>query len=73
MFKPTAGESGLLQSADNVLIFPHRFPDQIGAIVLDHRDDRSLIDAEVIGVEPTDAAYDFAVARCYVEVERWIE
>src|SRR5207253_7530158 len=36
---------------------------QIRPIVLDHCDDRALIDAEVVGVEPPDAGNDAAVLR----------
>src|SRR5216117_3337618 len=52
--KPSASEPSSLEPADNVRIPPHHAPHQIGAEVLDHRQNRSLIDAEVIDVEPAE-------------------
>src|SRR5262249_36407701 len=51
--EPAAGEARALQSAPDVRIALHELPDEAAAIVLDHRHDRALVDAEVVGVDPT--------------------
>src|SRR6476659_735984 len=71
--KPPAGESGFLQAGDDVLVLPHRLPHQIGPVILDHCDDRPLVDAQIIGVEPADSGNDVAVMRVDVDVERRVE
>src|SRR5437773_7101039 len=52
--KPSTSKPSALEPADNVRIPPHHAPHEIGAEVLDHRQNRSLIDAEVIDVEPAE-------------------
>ena len=42
-FEPSAGESGLPQSAPDVWAPPHEIPKQTGPVVLNHHDDRTLI------------------------------
>src|SRR3989442_2082986 len=54
--QPAAAESRALESLNDVRIAAHHPPHQSGSIVLDHRENRSLIDAEIIDVEPTEWA-----------------
>ena len=44
-------------------ILLHYVPHQSTAVVLDHDDDRSLIDAEVVDVEPAQIGIDGSVLR----------
>src|SRR5437867_10482530 len=50
--KPSTSKPGALESSNDVRIRPHHAPHEISPEVLDHRQNRSLIDAEVIDVEP---------------------
>src|SRR3546814_15501479 len=50
--KPAAGEARALQSGDDRRVASHIFPYKISAMVGDHRQNRALIDAEIIGIEP---------------------
>src|SRR3954470_18048078 len=52
--KPSTRKPSSLEPADNVGIPAHHAPHEIGAKVLDHRENRALIDAEVIDVEPAE-------------------
>src|SRR6185312_16786749 len=61
--EPTTRKSGFFQSRDDVRIGSHRPPDQIRSIVLDHGDDRALIDPQIISIEPTESGRDATVLR----------
>ena len=39
-------------------LLAHHVPDQPAAVVLDHRQDRALVDAEIVAVEPAAAGHD---------------
>src|SRR2546428_6531771 len=67
--QPTAGETGPLQAAPQVQILFHDAPDQRRALVFDHSANGSLIDAEVIAVDPAESGDAAAVAERNVEVE----
>src|SRR5678816_2284338 len=64
--QPTAGEARALQAATNVRIALHQLPDETAAIVLDHRHDRALVDAEVVAVDPADVLDNLAVTQRHV-------
>src|SRR3546814_1803726 len=53
LIQPAAGEPDAPQSADDMRVFPHHLPHQSAAIILHHREDRSLIDAEIVVRDPT--------------------
>src|SRR5213592_1377926 len=63
--KPSTSKPSALEPADNVRIPPHHAPHEIRAEVLEHRQNRPLIDAEIIDVEPAERrvhAADFLLA-----------
>src|SRR5438270_13185125 len=60
VLEPPSGKPRPTQSAHNVRVLLHLFPHQPASIILNHGDDRSLIDAEVVDVEP-------AVRVCGIE------
>src|SRR5215831_13067390 len=49
------------ERAHDVRVAAHGPPHQPGPVVLDHRQDRTLIDAEVVGVEPAAPGNDPSV------------
>src|SRR6185295_16380392 len=51
-FEPPAGESRLPQSAPDVRASPHEIPHQTGPLVLDHHDDRTLIQTVIQWADP---------------------
>jgi hypothetical protein len=57
VFEPAAGEAGALETRARVPIAAHHAPDQIAPIVLDHRQDRPLVDADVVRIHPTRVAF----------------
>src|SRR5690554_4996413 len=57
-FEPSAGEAGATEAGDDVGALAHLLPDHPGAVVLDHADDGSLVDPQVIDVEPPLARHD---------------
>src|SRR5687767_13096436 len=73
LIEPSTGETSALESTHDVRIRAHRSPDEIRPVVLYHRDDRPLVDSQVIGVEPANAAHHTPVLRLQVDVERRIE
>jgi hypothetical protein len=50
--QPAALEARTAQARRNIWTAPHEPPDQLGAIVLDHQNDRSLIEREVVVRDP---------------------
>src|SRR4051812_4646638 len=70
--QPSTCEARPFQTRHHVRILAHRFPDQTAAIVLDHRDDRTLIDSQIVGVEPAYSRYDLAMVRLDRQLERRI-
>src|SRR5262245_56102924 len=64
--EPTAGENGTLQAATAVRIALHQMPDESAAVVLDHRHDRPLVDAEVVAVDPADVLDELTVTQRHV-------
>src|SRR6516225_8567226 len=61
--EPAARESGALQPLTEVRIGAHHPPDEIAAVVLDHGDDRALVDPDVVRVNPAGVAAPAAVTR----------
>src|SRR5689334_18221087 len=59
--EPTTREAGLLEAATQVRVLAHHAPDQRATVVLDHRQDRALIDAEVIAGDPAELGHALAV------------
>src|SRR4051812_46466393 len=73
LFPPAPPEAGALQPGTHVGIPLHHGPDELAAIVLDHGHDRSLVDPQVFGVHPPDAAHAFAMPGGNVIVEARVE
>src|ERR1043165_1737874 len=72
--QPSAGKVGATHPAHDVGVLAHQFPDEFRAPVLDHRQDRTLVDAEIIGVEPPESAHDATMVELNPWCsERWIE
>src|SRR3954468_5927631 len=61
--QPTTRKSGALEAELYVWALLHEPPDETSAVVLDHADDRPLIDAEVVRIEPRDAVDDAALGN----------
>src|SRR5207253_8434770 len=59
--EPSAREARPLQPLHDVRILAHRSPDELRPVVFDHRDDRALVDPEIVDVDPADAFPDPAV------------
>src|SRR4030095_16977828 len=55
--EPSAGETGLPQSAPDVWNTPHEFPRQTGSVVLNHHDDRPLVQSVVQRADPIAAGW----------------
>src|ERR1700730_8505590 len=51
--QPTVGETGAVESGNDVGTPAHQLPEQFRTIVLDHQDDWTLIDSEVKRRHPT--------------------
>src|SRR5690349_8559848 len=66
LFQPPARKTGALQAATNVRILAHDPPDEIVAIVFDHRDDRALVDADIVAGDPAEARHEMAALERYV-------
>src|SRR5689334_5110626 len=64
--KPAAGKACSPQACPNRLGTTHDVPEQTGAVVLDHQNDRTLIDPEVIRRNPP-------TGRALVHGERLVE
>src|SRR6478736_2621536 len=56
--QPATGEAGAFQALADIRIFAHDFPHQVAAVVLDHRDDRPLVDAEIQRINPAEFRVD---------------
>src|SRR5437867_4770647 len=52
LIEPSSLKSCSTKATNDMRILLHGFPHQAAAVVLDHGDDRSLIDAQVVDVEP---------------------
>ena len=59
--EPAAGKARPLEPAAEMRIAAHHLPDEAAAVILDHRQDRALVDAEIVGVVPALARHDPAV------------
>src|ERR1051326_509372 len=73
LWQPAAGEASLLESRDNVGVGPHNAPDEAGAVVFDHGEDGTLVDAQVIHVEPAEGGVHRARFLLPAECEGRIE
>src|SRR5215469_2164626 len=51
--EPAARESRALKSLAKVWIGAHHPPDEFAAVVLDHGDDRPLVDADIVRIDPS--------------------
>src|ERR1700680_1167541 len=58
-FEPSVGETRFPQSAPDVRASPHEIPHETGSLVLDHRDDRTLIQTVIQWADP--------VAECRIQ------
>src|SRR5258708_7357880 len=72
-FQPPAFEPRPLETTAHMGVAPHDSPDESAAVVLDHRDGQSLVDAQIIGVEPADPRNPPPAHQRYVVVEARIE
>src|SRR5262245_54089909 len=61
--QPATGEAGALQAAADVRISLHDRPDETAAVILDHRHDRPLVNAEIVARDPADVVDDLAVTQ----------
>src|SRR4029077_19512793 len=61
--EPAAGESRALEALLQVGTATHHSPHQVAAIVLDHGEDRPLIDADVVRVNPAGVSQPRLLAR----------
>src|SRR5512145_169251 len=52
--QPPSAEPRATEAGFDVRTAPHEPPDEIGAPVLDHEQDRALIDTEVVAIEPAE-------------------
>src|SRR4051812_14057243 len=66
--EPTTEEAGAPQAAADHGIAAHRAPHEAAAMVLHHREDRALVDAEVVGRDPTEAGLALAPMQARVVV-----
>src|SRR6266849_1102063 len=71
--QPSTSEPSLLEPTNDVSIPAHHAPYEIGAVVLDHRQNRPLIDAEVVDIEPAERRIDGAGLLLAGGGERGIE
>src|SRR5439155_4593489 len=71
--QPAAVESGALEPAPDHRVLTQRPPHQTAPIVLDHGDDRALIDPQLIVVEPAHPRRHAPLGDRYVDVQRRIE
>src|SRR3954466_2781971 len=56
--QPSAREAGATETARDVRVGAQEAPDEISAMVLDHEEDWSLVDAEIVEVEPAEPRCD---------------
>src|SRR6266508_4319814 len=59
--EPSARKAGAPESRDDVGIVSQGPPHELRPVILDHGDDRSLVDAQLIAVEPADTRRDPSV------------
>jgi hypothetical protein len=71
--EPTTREAGLLEATTQVRVLAHHAPDQRATVVLDHRQDCALIDAEVVAGDPAELGDVLAVPERNVEREGSVE
>src|SRR6185295_2135365 len=71
--EPAPGEAGALQAAPKICVLAHHAPDERAAMVFDHRQDRALVDPDVVVGDPAEVADDAAVPERDVERERPVE
>src|SRR5256886_15268256 len=71
--EPAPGEPSTLEAATQVRILLHHAPDQCAALVLDHRANGPLIDAQVVDIDPSEARDAAAMAERDVEMEVRVE
>ena len=71
--EPAAGEAGALQAGPDVRIGVHHPPDHVAAVILDHREDRPLVDAEVVAIDPAESGNAAAMRQRSVEIEVQVE
>src|SRR5437773_4512816 len=71
--EPPARESRPLEASHHVLIALHGAPDEPAFVILDHGEDRSLVDAEVVAVEPAEGRVHGAALHGDRRGERRVE
>src|SRR5690606_39249171 len=55
--QPAAAESRAAESAHDVLVLTHQTPQHLRPVVLDHQQNRTLIDPQLLVVEPADTGH----------------
>src|SRR5262245_6008269 len=61
--EPAARKTGLLETTSHIGVLAGDTPDHLAPVVLDHRHDRSLVDAEIVLVDPAEAWDTAAVTK----------
>src|SRR4029450_10894448 len=65
--EPAAREAGSLDAAAHIRALACDTPDHGASVVLDHGEDRALIDAEVVPVHPAEARHAPAMSQWDIE------
>src|SRR5262249_6403255 len=71
--EPPTREAGFLEATTQIRVLAHHAPDQGATIVLHHRQDHALVDAEVVTGDPAELGDALAVSERNVVGERSIE
>src|SRR6266542_1850467 len=59
--EPSARKTGAPESRDDVRIVSQGPPHEFRPVILDHRDDGSLVDTQLVAVEPANSCHDPSV------------
>src|SRR3712207_6669236 len=73
LLQPPARKPRAAEAADDVRVPLHEIPQQSRSIILDHEEDRPLVDPEVVAVEPAAPGHNPAVLDPTAELVRRIE
>src|ERR1035437_9352907 len=71
--EPSARKAGAHQTAHDRRVLSHRSPHESAPLILDHREDRALVEPEGVDVEPALLGHDTAVLELGCEREGGVE